>query len=143
MKAMNVLTGTFARSHSDDIECLCLNTGYSEVIAMSKQLTIPCQEARRLVAAGAQLVDVRSPQEHAQGAFPGSVNLPLQTLQDCLHRLIPVSRSLFTVPAGCAVNKRHWYSTRMAGQPCMTWGLTRISYPVSEYGRQSNRRSQA
>jgi rhodanese-related sulfurtransferase len=54
---------------------------------MSKQQTIPCQEARQLVAAGAQLVDVRSPQEHAQGALPGSVNLPLQILQDCLHQL--------------------------------------------------------
>ena len=34
---------------------------------------IECSEARRLVEAGAQLVDVRSPQEYAQGALPGSI----------------------------------------------------------------------
>ena len=48
---------------------------------------IECSEARSLVEAGAQLVDVRSPQEHAQGALPGSVNLPLQVLQCGAHQL--------------------------------------------------------
>ena len=48
---------------------------------------IQCSDARRLVEAGAQLVDVRSPQEHAQGALPGSVNLPLQVLQCGAHQL--------------------------------------------------------
>ena len=48
---------------------------------------IPCSEARRLVETGAQLIDVRSPQEHAQGALPGSVNVPLQILQAGLHQL--------------------------------------------------------
>ncbi len=42
---------------------------------------IDCPEARTLVQQhNAQLVDVRSPQEHAQGALPGSVNLPLQAI---------------------------------------------------------------
>lgn len=48
---------------------------------------IQCGEARRLVEAGAQLIDVRSPQEHAQGALPGSVNVPLQTLQAGVFQL--------------------------------------------------------
>lgn len=42
---------------------------------------IECPEARKMVANGAQLVDVRSPQEFGQGALPGSLNVPLQTIQ--------------------------------------------------------------
>jgi phage shock protein E len=37
-------------------------------------------EARRLVAAGAALVDVRSPGEFASGHLPGAVNVPVQEL---------------------------------------------------------------
>ena len=36
---------------------------------------------------GAQLVDVRSPEEHAQGTLPGSVNVPLHILQQAHHQL--------------------------------------------------------
>lgn len=48
---------------------------------MQNPNTIECPEARKLVEQGAQLVDVRSPAEFAQGAIPGSVNVPLQTIQ--------------------------------------------------------------
>ncbi len=37
-------------------------------------------EARRLVAGGAQLVDVRTPEEYAAGHLDGAVNLPLGDL---------------------------------------------------------------
>jgi rhodanese-related sulfurtransferase len=37
-------------------------------------------EARRLIAAGARLLDVRSPGEYAGGHLPGAVNLPVQEL---------------------------------------------------------------
>ena len=37
-------------------------------------------EARKLVAAGARLVDVRSPEEYARGHLPGAVNIPVQEL---------------------------------------------------------------
>ena len=53
----------------------------------NKTRRIQCSDARRLVEAGAQLVDVRSAQEHAQGALPGSVNLPLPVLQCGEHQL--------------------------------------------------------
>jgi len=43
--------------------------------------TIECPQAREMVSNGAQLVDVRSPQEFAQGAIPGSINVPLQMIQ--------------------------------------------------------------
>jgi phage shock protein E len=49
---------------------------------------IECPEARHMVQNhGAQLVDVRSPAEHAQGTLPGSVNVPLQVLQQAHHQL--------------------------------------------------------
>ena len=40
--------------------------------------TISCSKARLMIRQGAQLVDVRTPQEYACGALPGAVNLPLQ-----------------------------------------------------------------
>jgi phage shock protein E len=37
-------------------------------------------EARKLVAAGARLLDVRSPAEFGGGHLPGAINLPVQDL---------------------------------------------------------------
>lgn len=54
---------------------------------MKNPNTIDCPQAREMVAQGAQLVDVRTPQEFAQGAIPGSVNVPLQTIQGALSSL--------------------------------------------------------
>jgi phage shock protein E len=49
---------------------------------------IECPEARHMVQNhGAQLVDVRSPEEHAQGKLPGSVNVPLHVLPHAHHNL--------------------------------------------------------
>jgi phage shock protein E len=49
--------------------------------------TISCPEARALVEQGAQLVDVREPQEYRQSALPGALNVPLQAIQQALHLL--------------------------------------------------------
>jgi phage shock protein E len=38
-------------------------------------------QARQLVAAGATLLDVRTPAEFADGHLPGAVNIPVQDLQ--------------------------------------------------------------
>src|SRR4051812_33108929 len=46
-------------------------------------------EARKLVAAGARLVDVRSPDEYAGGHLPGAVNVPVQELDRRLAELGP------------------------------------------------------
>jgi rhodanese-related sulfurtransferase len=40
--------------------------------------TSVCARIRQALESGAQLVDVRTPQEYACGALPGAVNLPLQ-----------------------------------------------------------------
>ena len=42
--------------------------------------TITPAEARRLITAGATLVDIRSPDEHARASIPGAQNRPLDTL---------------------------------------------------------------
>ena len=49
--------------------------------------TLIRSEAKALIDAGAQLVDVRSPQEHRQHALPGSVNIPLPVIQRALKQL--------------------------------------------------------
>ncbi len=49
--------------------------------------TLMCSEARALIKAGAQLVDVRSPQEHQQHVLPGSVNIPLPVITRAFKQL--------------------------------------------------------
>lgn len=76
-------------------------------------ITRACQwhELPALVAAGAGLVDVRTPAEHAAGHIPGSLNVPLDDLRDRLTDL----------PAGdlvvyCQVGQRgHTAATLLAG----------------------------
>ena len=42
--------------------------------------TITPDEARRLIAAGAKLIDIRSPDEHARANIQGAENRPLDTI---------------------------------------------------------------
>jgi phage shock protein E len=44
----------------------------------------PGVEARKLVGAGAQLIDVRSPSEFADGHIEGAVNIPVAELESRL-----------------------------------------------------------
>jgi rhodanese-related sulfurtransferase len=46
-------------------------------------------EARRLLAAGARLVDVRSPDEFAAGHLPDAINVPVASLDARLAELGP------------------------------------------------------
>ena len=41
---------------------------------------IACEDAKKIIEKGGQLIDVRSPMEHRQFAIPGSLNIPLQEL---------------------------------------------------------------
>ncbi len=55
--------------------------------------TVPPAEARRLIADGAILVDVREPDEHARERIPGARHLPLSQLDDAelaVHQGKPV-----------------------------------------------------
>jgi rhodanese-related sulfurtransferase len=51
------------------------------------QPAMTCEEIQALLAQGAQLVDVRSPQEHRQYPCPGAVNIPLPYIQEALKQL--------------------------------------------------------
>jgi len=42
--------------------------------------TVTPDEARRLIAGGAALIDIRAPDEHARASIPGAQNRPLETL---------------------------------------------------------------
>ncbi len=50
-------------------------------------LPVEQQQAKSLLAKGATLIDVRSPQEYAQEHLPGAVNIPLETLPEKLSDL--------------------------------------------------------
>lgn len=43
-------------------------------------MTIPPAQARRLIDAGAKLIDIRAPDEHAREHIPGALNVPLDRL---------------------------------------------------------------
>jgi len=49
----------------------------------------PAPDWKKLLANGAQLVDVRTPEEFRQGHISGAVNYPLQTLDQHLKKLKP------------------------------------------------------
>ncbi|MES1204642.1 MAG: rhodanese-like domain-containing protein [Pseudomonadota bacterium] len=51
-------------------------------------------EARRLVVAGARLVDVRSPREFAAAHLPGAVNIPVGDLAERLRELEPAETEI-------------------------------------------------
>ena len=49
--------------------------------------TLTCEQAYTLIDQGAQLVDVRMPDEHQRNALRGSVNIPLPVIQQALKQL--------------------------------------------------------
>jgi phage shock protein E len=51
------------------------------------QPTINEAEARELIELGAQLIDVRNPNEYRHNPVPGSVNIPLPVIQQALKQL--------------------------------------------------------
>jgi phage shock protein E len=51
-------------------------------------------DARKLVASGARLLDVRSPEEFAGGHLPGAVNIPVQELERRLAEVGPTDGDL-------------------------------------------------
>lgn len=52
--------------------------------------TLPPAEARRLIAEGATLIDIRDPDEHARTRIPGAVNIPLAAIDRLPKQTAPV-----------------------------------------------------
>jgi phage shock protein E len=57
------------------------------VLLMRRGGDVPAGQARQLVAQGALLVDVRTPEEFAAAHLPGALNLPVADLERRLHEL--------------------------------------------------------
>ena len=64
------------------------------------QTAMTCEEVRALLDQGAQLVDVRSPQEHRQHPCPGAVNIPLPVIQEALKQLDKATTVLLYCASG-------------------------------------------
>ena len=47
----------------------------------------PCDQLSRAIQEGAQLIDVRSAAECAEGMLPGAINLPLDKIDTAVERL--------------------------------------------------------
>ena len=76
-------------------------------------------DARKLVAAGARLVDVRSPEEYARGHLPGAVNVPVLEIDRRLAEVGPADHELIVY---CRSGHR---STR-AAEILRQHGFTRV-----------------
>ena len=66
---------------------LALGVGGYFVFGRGREIQGP--EARKLVAAGARLLDVRSPDEYAGGHLPGAINVPVQEIEGRLAEVGP------------------------------------------------------
>lgn len=78
-------------------------------------------EARRLVAGGALLLDVRSPEEFAEGHIEGAVNVPFDEVTARLAELGPSSRP---VVAYCHSGRRSAIAaTALRGRGYTVWDL--------------------
>jgi rhodanese-related sulfurtransferase len=76
-------------------------------------------DARKLAAAGARLLDVRSPEEYAGGHLPGAVNIPVQELDRRLAEVGPVDHDLIVY---CRSGHRSTRATEVLRQH----GFTRV-----------------
>ncbi len=75
--------------------------------------------ARALVAGGARLLDVRSPEEFSRGHLPGAVNIPVQEI---VHRLSEVGPTGADVVLYCRSGQR----SGRAAQLLRERGFTRV-----------------
>ncbi len=74
--------------------------------------SIQWHELAARMAAGAILLDVRTPQERAEGAIPGSRHIPLHELRERLAEL-PKEQDIVV---HCATGQRSYYATRLLNQ---------------------------
>lgn len=60
----------------------------------------PVNDFASVVAADTQFIDVREPDEVAEGTLPGTVNIPLGTLPDRIGELDPSRRAVILCRSG-------------------------------------------
>jgi rhodanese-related sulfurtransferase len=71
-----------------------LAIGVAAYLVFGRGREIQGGDARKLVAAGARLLDVRSPEEYARGHLPDALNIPVQELDRRLAEVGPADREL-------------------------------------------------
>ena len=76
-------------------------------------------EARKLVAAGARLIDVRSVEEFGRGHLPGAVNIPVQEIDQRLGEVGPTEGDV-------VVYCRSGHRSSRAAQVLREHGFTRV-----------------
>lgn len=86
---------------------------------LSRRPDTSSTDARRLVAAGARLVDVRSPEEFSAGHLPGARNIPVDELSGRLDEIGPRDQPVVVY---CASGGRSASAARMLAGA----GFTRV-----------------
>jgi adenylyltransferase/sulfurtransferase len=92
-------------THLIDYEAFCGLPGRTHPVAAPVETTVPevdADEAQRLVAAGAQLIDVREPWEWAVSHIPGAVLIPMGDLPSRMSEIDPQRQAVIY----CAVGGR-------------------------------------
>ncbi len=72
-----------------------------------------CDSVKKMLASGARLIDVRTPAEFAQGALPGAMNIPLQTIPAAAARFRPEDTLLVYCRSGSRSMFAQQYLQRM------------------------------
>ena len=73
----------------------------------------PASVVREKIAAGAKIVDVRTPEEYSGGAFPRAKNIPLSELQSRMSSLGPKDKPVILY---CASGSRSSQAARILRQ---------------------------
>lgn len=87
--------------------------GLAWFVFLRKSGDLAGPEARKLVAGGARLLDVRTPGEFASGHIPGAINVPVQELE---RRLAEVGGKDQEIVIYCRSGNRSATAKRMLAQ---------------------------
>jgi phage shock protein E len=90
-----------------------LAVGVTAYLFFGRGREIQGDDARKLVAAGAGLLDVRSPEEYARGHLPGALNVPVQELD---RRVAEVGRADRELVVYCRSGHRSARATEILRQ---------------------------
>jgi rhodanese-related sulfurtransferase len=93
----------------------------------------PASDHRTVVDARTQLVDVRRPEEVAQGTLPGAINIPLDDLSERVAELAPTRRTVVLCRSGgrSAVAAQFLVDAGFADVVNLEGGMLAVADPLS------------